>query len=142
MRRRRRCPICGRWFYPHPRAGARQRVCSDPECQQERHRRNCADWRQRNPDYDREGRLRGRLRPEGKGAGGPCSYAPLEQIDWEAARDAVGLQGAVLAEELGEVLVGWARDAVTGKAAGITSESAKVPPSGPRDEIGRGQKPP
>ena len=142
MRRRSRCPICGKWFYPHPRAGNRQRVCSDRKCQRERHRRNCSDWRGRNPDYDREGRLRGRLRPEREEGGGPGSYAPLEQIDWEAARDAVGLQGAVLAEELGEVLVTWARDAVMWKPAGITPESSKVPPPGPRDEIGRGQKPP
>ena len=61
MNRPRPCSICRRWYRPHPRQGARQRVCSTPACQRERHRRACAQWRERNPDYDREARLQKRL---------------------------------------------------------------------------------
>ena len=57
MARKRPCRICRCWFLPHPRAGPRQQVCSRPECQRERHRRACADWRRRNPDYDAEDRV-------------------------------------------------------------------------------------
>ena len=35
-----------------------QCTCSAPDCQRERHRRSCAAWRQRHPDYAREDRLR------------------------------------------------------------------------------------
>ena len=142
MRRKRPCRVCRRWFLPDPRAGDRQRTCSDPECQRERHRRACADWHRRNPDYDREDRLRRRLRREPEEAGQAGSCGPLDQIDWEAARDAVGLQGSVLAEEIGEVLVSWARDAVSGKPAGFTEENRKVPLLSPRDDMDRPDKPP
>ena len=59
--RKRPCKICRKWFLPNPRAGDRQRTCSEPACQRERHRRACSDWHRRNPDYDRESRLRARL---------------------------------------------------------------------------------
>ena len=62
MARKRPCRVCRRWFWPHPRAGDRQHTCSRPDCQRERHRRACAAWRLRHPDYDREDRLRRRLR--------------------------------------------------------------------------------
>jgi hypothetical protein len=55
------CWICRRWFEPHPRAGSRQRVCSSEECQRERQRRAVAAGRKRNPDYDRENRLRAKV---------------------------------------------------------------------------------
>lgn len=114
MARKRPCRICRRWFTPHPRAGDRQRVCGDRGCQRERNRRSCASWRRRHPDYDREDRLRRRLRreegpPEGVGA---CRGDPLRRIDWSAARNAVGLQVAVTIEETGKVLEQWARNAV------------------------------
>ena len=142
MRRKRRCRVCGRWFLPHPRAGARQRTCSRPECQRERHRRACEDWHLRHPHYDREDRLRRRLRREAREGELTGSSAPLGQIDWQAARDAVGLQGAVLAEEMGEVLVAWTRDAVAAKPMENTEKSTKVSPQDPRDEIARAPKPP
>ena len=41
---KRPCGVCGRWFRPSKRQGERQRVCSTPDCQRERHRRSCAEW--------------------------------------------------------------------------------------------------
>lgn len=114
MARTRPCRICRKWFVPHPRAGGRQRVCGQPECQRERHRRACEAWRSRHADYDREDRLRRRLvRQEGNSkAVAPLRRDPLGGIDWAVARTAVGLQVAVTIEEAGRVLHGWARDAV------------------------------
>jgi hypothetical protein len=110
MSRKRPCRICRKWFLPHPRAGDRQGACSQPGCQGERHRRACAAWRRRHPDYDREDRLRRRLLREVEAPG--LAADPLRRIDWAAARDAVGLQVAVTIEETGKVLHLWARDAV------------------------------
>ena len=126
MRRKRPCRICRRWFLPHPRAGKRQRVCDQPECQRERHRRACVAWHEENPNYDREDRLRRRLAADG-GAPAAAQSDPMTGVDWEAARDVVGLEAAVLIEESGKVLVNWARDAVVGQARGMKGESGRLP---------------
>jgi len=110
MVRRRPCRICRKWFRPDARAGERQRVCSNPACQRERHRRACAEWRARNPDYDRLNRLVRRLvRERGVDA---LTVDPLSAIDWEVARDEIGLEPAVTIEEFGRLLVRWARDEI------------------------------
>lgn len=62
---------------------------------------------------------------------------PLAGVDWEAARDVVGLEAAVLIEESGKVLVNWARDAVVGQALGMKGESGKVLNRRARDAIAR-----
>lgn len=109
MANKRPCRLCRRWFRVHPRAGARQRVCSSPSCQRERHRRACQEWHRRNPGYDREERLRRRLR-RGSSAD--------RRLDWSVARDAVGLEVVVVIEEAAKDLQHWARDAVRGQGLG------------------------
>lgn len=138
MRRKRPCRVCRKWFEPHPRAGARQKVCGSPECQRERHRRACSAWHDRNPEYDRERRLRERIRldPE-PGAKRPAPN-PLREVAWNQARDAVGLEVAVIVEETAEVLVSWTRDAVRPEALGIVDVSAKHGARAARDAIGPG----
>ena len=119
MGRKRPCRICRKWFAPHPRAGDRQHVCGDPRCQQERHRLACRGWRCRHPDYDREDRLRRRLVRATEQKESPGLEAdPMRRIDWQAARDAVGLQVAVAIEETGKVLHAWTRDAVRSQVVG------------------------
>src|SRR5687767_10847750 len=126
MVRKRPCAICRRWFQPHPRAGDRQRVCGAGECQLERHRRACEAWRRENPDYDRDARLREVLRR--KPSNGAAD--PLLEVDWDRARDAVGLEAAVLIEETGKVLRDWARDAVIAQGHVITKNPADMPAMG------------
>ena len=113
MAQKRPCRICKRWFQPHPRAKDRQRVCSSPSCQRERHRRACRGWHRGNAGYDREDRLRRRLRVEEVGGGAKANAMdPLGRVDWRAARDAVGLEVAVAIEETAKVLWAGTRDAV------------------------------
>ena len=141
MAGKRPCRVCGKWFQPHPRAGKRQRACGRAECGRERHRRACAAWRERHPDYDGERRLRERLRVE-VAAGEALSRDPLAEVAWSAARDAVGLEVAVIVEETGKVLALWARDAVHQQSTEITRKLAKVLPRPARDEIATGAGPP
>ena len=141
MARKRPCRVCGKWFEPHPRAGKRQRACGRDDCGRERHRRACAAWRAQHPEYDRERRLRERVRTE-VGFGEPLWRDPLTEIAWEAARDAVGMETAVIVEETGKVLTLWARDAVRAQASEITRKLAKVLPRPARDEIAAGAGPP
>ena len=121
MARSRPCRICRRWFQPDPRAGPRQRTCSRPQCQRERHRRSCASWHERNPDYDSETRLRLRL-----GAERPKT-AELGLLPWSAARDAVGLEVLVVLEEVVRLLVSTLRDAVVLQVRVSKGESSQVP---------------
>lgn len=123
MARKRPCRICRKWFAPHPRAGDRQHVCGDSRCQEERNRRACAAWRRRHPDYDREDRLRRRLQREVEAPPAPLLADPLHRIDWQAARNAVGLQVAVAIEETGKVLHLWARNAVRSQVIGGTGHA-------------------
>jgi hypothetical protein len=141
MARKRPCRVCGKWFEPYPRAGKRQRACGRDDCRRERHRRACAAWHEQHPDYDRERRLRERVRVEVT-VGEPLSRDPLAEIAWGTARDAVGLETAVIVEETGKVLALWARDAVRQQAAEITRKLAKVLPRPARDEIAAGAGPP
>jgi hypothetical protein len=126
MLRKRPCRICHRWFRPHPRAGDRQRTCSAMPCQSERRRRAVAAWRRRHPDYDRDDRLRRRLQAAPRA--GASEADPLARVDWAAARNAVGLEVAVVIEETGRVLMTWARNAVGRQPL------ARAPTSGPLRE--------
>jgi len=132
--RSRPCSACRRWFTPDPRARGRQTVCKREECGRERHRRACARWRAANPDYDREERLRRKVRPQ------PDAATP--QIDWQAARDAVGLEVAVVVEEVSQILDGRARDAVAAQAAGIKGKPSQIPRRAARDDMAAPARPP
>jgi len=142
MNKKKPCKICGRWFWPNRRVGGRQRTCSLPECQAERHRRNCREWHRRNPNYDREGRLRGRLIRESCEGGIGVGGDPLRGIDEDAARDAVGLEVYVFIEEIARLLLGAVRDLVGRQPIETKGEIGRVGVMGPRDEIGgRGPSP-
>ena len=133
MLRKRPCRICRRWFRPHPRAGDRQRACSAAACQAERRRRAVAAWRRRHPDYDRDDRLRRRLQAVPRA--GASEVDPLARVDWAAARNAVGLEVAVIVEETGRVLASWARNAVTRQLPVLVQESGPLGGSAARNAI-------
>ena len=124
MASKRPCIICRSWFRPHPRAGRRQRACNSAACQRERHRRACAAWHERHPDYDREERLRRRLVPAEAAPSRETARQvdPLEAVDWRAARQVVGLETSLLVEQSGQLLVSWARDAVRRQALAIQGD--------------------
>jgi hypothetical protein len=137
MGRKRPCRECGKWFEPNKRTGKRQRSCDREDCQRARHRRACSQWHERHPGYDRERRLRERVRRETV-RGDPLHRDPLAEMVWDVARDAVGLEVAVIVEETGKVLVDCARDAVHAQRA----EMEKVLQVSARDEIAAGAGPP
>lgn len=109
MTKKKPCRICKRWFQPNRRVGNRQKVCSDPKCQRERQRRNCEDWRRRNPDYDREDRLRRRLNREAKEGGLSGGNSLYRELNESAARKLVGLEVFVFVDEIGRHLIGETR---------------------------------
>jgi hypothetical protein len=99
MLRKRRCPVCGRRFMPVKQAGDRQRTCSDPGCQRQRHAQSCADWRERNRSFDREERVRRKFFKDGEPS--VLNLNDLaSRINWDQVRDSVGLEVAVLLREI------------------------------------------
>ena len=136
MVRKRPCRVCRKWFQPERRAGKRQRVCSNKECQRERHRRACKRWHKNNPDYDRGDRLRRKLRKADESDQAEAFESEyLGQLDWKAARDAVGLQVCVIIDETSKDLIQGMRDAVASQLTERIEEPAKHTLSGPRDEM-------
>lgn len=144
MVKKRPCRICRRWFYPHPRAGDRQKVCSNAACQRERHRRASETWLHRNPDYHRDRRLRERINPglpeRERTAQMGCD--PMARLVQSAVQDAVGLEVAVVIEESGKVLAEWVQDAVSAEIVAGRGFAHQVLGRGVQDEIGTGRSPP
>jgi hypothetical protein len=87
------------------------------------HRRACRHWREQNAVYIREGQIRDRLEPKPEPAKESFAADPMKGIDWSAARAVMGLEAATVVERAGEVLHGWARDALRAQAAEIRRES-------------------
>ena len=131
MRRKRPCRICRQWFRPHPRAGDRQHVCSRADCQRERHRQACQRWRQREAPAERTHRLRQRLRASVDERPGAAAL----QVSWDAVRDAVGLEVAVILEEISRLLEDVVRDAVRRQVHAGAMETRRVPGAERRDDM-------
>ena len=139
------CCICGHWFEPDPRAGARQKACGKPECQRQRHQRADRAWRARNPDYDRDHRLRLRVRAaEAKaGATGKARAAPggagvLGELPWRAVQDEMSLKGRVVLEELLRLVFLKLQDEMRSKVAELTREVHRLLPVALQDETDSG----
>lgn len=137
MARPRPCLVCSQVFTPHPRAGGRQKTCGSPECQRERHRRNCADWHRRNEGYDRARRATARLAEARKKARQARERSPapnpVSEIPWDVVRDSVGLEAQRVLREIGQFLVEWVRDAVNQEVSALREQLAEIGPGGARD---------
>lgn len=147
MVRKRPCRICRRWFQPEPRVGGRQHVCSSDECQRERHRRACSDWRGRTAEKRRERQLREKLRgaDEKRDSGeapGRGAHAARRELRLAEVRDAVSLEVYVILDEFLRHLERRLRDAVPAQAPAIPREFGRHPRPEGRDEIAGGRGPP
>jgi hypothetical protein len=135
MQRKRPCSICRRWFWPDPRVGDRQRVCSAPACQRARRKKTQAAWCDANPSYFAERRLierAGRSKQQtmsnaqakptktaqkrGNGTKKPTKKLPprmpppLDRLAWDVAQDEFGTQGCKFIEDLSRVLLKTRQD--------------------------------
>lgn len=104
MYSKRPCAICKKWFYPHPRVGNRQRVCSEPSCQSERQKRNQKRWRMKNPDYDEGRRLQKQLsQVPAKPLDIIRHWPRLAQIPWDIVQEEILKQPLEIIKYLGLV---------------------------------------
>jgi hypothetical protein len=138
MLRKRPCSICGRWFFPDPRVGERQRACSSAECQAKRRAKTQASWRARNRDYFAARRIKER-RAEAERMPEPlCVPAPLDRLPWDVAQDEFGPQGTDFIAILGRVLLRAGQDAIRAHVAEMTEESARHQEKARKDETPAG----
>ena len=123
MGRKRRCRYCREPYEPDPRTAKKQRACGQPDCQRARHADACLAWHAKNPDYDQDRRLRKRIVVEPPPS---PDVDPRNGIRWRAVRDALSLEGTVVASELAGIVARWARDAMDAKVGRGTKESSRI----------------
>ena len=122
MTRRRRCGVCDGLFSPDPRVGQRQRTCSQPSCQVERHRRACQAWRDRERPAVEEDRLRRRL------------GSAVDEVHLDVARDEIGWKVTVVVEECLRLVSTASRDEFQTKHVDQRRDLRRVVRRPPRDE--------
>jgi hypothetical protein len=140
------CSSCGHWFTPNPRLGSRQRTCGASECQAKRRRTMQRTWRERNPDYFSERRLRAQLErasapletagPAAPSSGGEQRSLPRpppresSRIPWTLVQSAFGPQVPVLIAFLVRMLVRPAQFTIPGKSRVVPKGSVGSPRTG------------
>lgn len=135
MARRKPCRICRKWFSPSPFAGERQKVCSDPACQRERHRRSCEAGRRRKPTGDMERRFRKKLRAKDEWK--PSDVEVQREVVASGARDAAIAKSTVVLEEHGRLIEIAARDAAIATLELRGAKPRRLPPPDARDAASR-----
>lgn len=144
--KKRPCRICGRWFFPDSRLGARQQTCGSEVCQQKWHARKCAEWNRKNRDYFQEIYIRKRMEdcmannkvraiPSKNAADfsprtGP-SAGPVH-IDFPPPgfQEVIGIQQFIIIEYIMILLTRGVQEAIKAQLFDINDGKARVPPSG------------
>lgn len=105
-------------------------MCGSADCQRERHRRACTGWREANAAEEQAEKVRMKV------VVGGLDDPPEARLRWEAVRDAVGPEVAVILRELVRHQEEWVRDAVTAHSRGTLRKCGGLAAERPRDAIG------
>jgi hypothetical protein len=134
---KRPCRICRRWFAKDPRV-PRQTVCGREECQRERHRRDCQDWRCRNRNLVQEEKAERICRSifiTAKPGPDPGFHAPEDAVDWPVVEARLGLVTATVLQQVVRLISQMVRDEIIKIHPIKTMRYTGIPRNGPRDEI-------
>lgn len=118
-RGKRPCSICRKWFLPDVRQKGRQKTCS-PDCQRERHRRQCQDWNKKNKAYFKNNYLGKKIEksvdpkttPDSTGALLPPQIKPVLPI--EIITTEYGIKPAIIIQYLVTQMINQIRGHATG----------------------------
>lgn len=102
---RRPCRICRRWFSPHPRLGARQRTCGDPECRRQWHRKKCAEWNRKNAACFKANYLDRKIEDLSKKGSAGVGSRFSSGLPVERVQEVIGVQQFVMIEYLVRLLL-------------------------------------
>ena len=128
---KRPCRVCRRWFKPHARLGDRQKTCGDAACKREWHRRKCAEWNEKNPEYAKANALQRKIEGAKNQAesgqqvcsGGARSLLPLGYV-----KEVIEVQLVVILEYLGQQLWRRLQAVIKSQAAVNKRQSGRLPP--------------
>lgn len=133
---KRPCRICGKWFWPDPRVGQRQRTCTAEECQCKRRAGTQAAWRRANPEYAIAYRLQKRAGVPERDVSEARHPPPLDRLPWDLAKDEFKAQGCDFLEVFGRVLLAGVKDEIREHVAVITLEMRGHPAWVAKDQSG------
>ena len=102
--RKRPCRICRRWFLPNPRLKSRQMTCGDSRCKTEWHRKKCAEWNRRNPDYFRANYLQKKLEAAEIPKAPSVKSRMKTSLPLEYVQEVIGIQQLIIIEYLAQLL--------------------------------------
>jgi hypothetical protein len=142
MSTKRPCAICRRWFTIDPRVGKRHRVCDADACQTARNKRSCTNWRKQHPDAVKAARVRRKLPKTPPDPPEVVLLDPMRHFDPRVVRHEMGVEAAVVLEEIAKVLAHLARHEMPPKPRVGRARPPKVVTSAARHETAEARPPP
>ena len=128
--RKKRCSVCGCWFYPNARTRHSQKTCGKPECQAAQKQRTQSRWSRRNPNYWRARRLAEKAGAAAESSSGEVVVRPppaeMARIPWEVVQEAFGSERTVILSFLVRVACQGAQEAMGSKPPGITTDLSRL----------------
>jgi hypothetical protein len=132
--RKKRCSICGRWFYPNARTRHCQKTCGRAECREAQQVRTQARWRKSNPDYWVARRIAAKtaaLEQDGGESRVEASLAQrppavMAEVPWDVVQKAFGIQGAVILSILVRLALRGAQKALGSQPTESTAEYRRL----------------
>jgi hypothetical protein len=101
--RKRPCRICGKWYWPDPRLGERQRTCGDKECQRQWHGKKCREWNRQNRPYFQEiylAKCMASCEPPDNGSTKPLDEAGFVPLPAVPVQEVINVQQLVIIKYL------------------------------------------
>jgi hypothetical protein len=136
---KKRCSICGCWFYPNPKVRHCQRTCGKAECRAAHKKRSQAHWSRKNPNYWRARRLAEKANAAGEARSGAATIrsppAAMAQIPWDVVQEAFGAEGTVILAFLVRVACRSAQDAMDSKSLESTKEFVRLDDTNAQDAM-------
>ena len=133
--RKRRCSVCGCWFYPDPRVRHSQKTCGNEACRVVHRQRTQKRWRKTNPDYWVARRIAEKIAAVESASDGEPNPgaviarpppAEMARIPWDVVQDAFGAQQAVILSFFVRVACQAAQDAISRKLPEITADFGRL----------------
>jgi len=107
--RKRPCKVCRRWFLPDVRHQNRQKTCTRPHCQEQWHKKLCAQWNNRNKAYFKGNYFQKKLELCEMQTKKKDSKIPSARIQLHLPRDliqdSIGIEHLVIIEYITEQIV-------------------------------------
>jgi hypothetical protein len=132
--KRRPCRICRRWFTPNPRLKGRQKTCGNAKCKREWHKKKCAEWNKKNPDYFKTNYLQGKLNTASTSKTSsqilPVKGRFKSGLPLLLVQEVIDIQHLIIIEYLAQLLFKRFKDVLRGQAVVNTEEIRQQLPAG------------